>query len=452
MNKRALLLGNINYTKPLTKVTSAINDVKALKYKLNQLQFDINEYIDIAKNEISEETKAFIDEAPCDSTNIIYFSGHGFQLHGVNYIVPIDFGTNYPSRGIKESACSLDEIMLYTQDKQANFLFIIDACRDNILKEINQNYADMKVYPNVYIAFATQFNETASYVPNGFSFFTKVLCDNILTPNISIDELFQQVRNELYKSYGKQLSNTVNGLLKKIILNSIIKADNLDYEIYNFVETFGEKYNEKFGYFAGEIELFIDTSQKYDVSLLDVMYKYGKVSNKVYNTKSLEENESKWITFKYLISMGLIESNYVWSYRGRKVRMGEIPPLPNSMQKLTPIIGKEIDVKINLEVQSNGILVKSNLPNGFILQANVDDLIFSRSEIVADGKCFFKFNRENINTGEYRISLSSPVVNVMAQINKYEVGVRGRNLCGPNISFDEIWGNSIEFKDVFIIN
>lgn len=452
MKKRALLFGNVNYAQPFTKVTSATNDVKALQYKLNQLQFDVSEYHNCSKNEIWERTKAFIDEAPCDCTNIIYFSGHGFQLNGINYIAPTDFGSNYLITGIGESACSLDEMMLYTKTKESNFIFIIDACRDNILKGVNQNYADMKIYPNVYIAFATQFNETASYVPNGFSFFTKALCDNILTPNISIDELFRQIRNDLYKSYGSQLSNAVDGLLKKVTLNPINQTENLDYEIYNFVEEFGEKYNEKFGYFAGEIELFIDTSQRYNVSLLEVMYRYEKISSEMCKLQPLEEDESKWVTFKYLISMGLKESNYSWSYRGRKVRIGEIPPLPYTMQKLTPIAGKEIDVSIGFKVQDNGILVKTNLPNGFILQATVDDLIFSGSETVIDKNCYFKFNKENPNKGEYKISLSSPVVNVMTEVNKDVVGIRGRNLCGSCVSFDEIWGNTIEFKGTFTIS
>lgn len=451
MEKRALLLGNINYTHPISKVTSAINDVKALQYKLKQLRFDTNEFIDCTKEEIMKRTKNFIEQAPCDCINIIYFSGHGFQLNGINYIVPIDMGTNYLIKGIKESACSLDEMMLFTKNKDAKFVFIIDACRDNILKGTTQNYSDMKIYPNVYIAFATQFNETASYTPNGFSFFTKALCDNILVPNISIDCLFQQVKNDLYKSYGSQLSNTINGLLKDVVLNTIIQTENLDYEIYNFVEIFGEKYNEKFGYFAGEIELFIDTSQKYDISLLDVIYKYDKVSKEICNLHPLEENESKWVTFKYLISMGLKETNYSWSYRGRKVRIGEIPPLPNSMQNLEPIAGKEIDVKIHFEVQDNGILVRTNLPNGFILQVTVDDLIFSGSENVIGGKCYFKFNKENPKNGEYKISIASPVVNVMDKVDKETVGLRGRNLCGSCISFDEIWGNTVEFKDTFIL-
>lgn len=440
IKKRALLIGNLTYIPPITKVTSAVNDVKAIRYKLNQLDFDGCEYFDCTKTDILEKTKTFIDEAPCDSINIVYFSGHGFQLNGENYIVPVDFSNT-------RNACSLDEILSLTGGKEASFIFIIDACRDDISKGTSRNYTDMKIYPNVYIAHATQFNETASYQDNGYSFFTRTICDVILTPNITIDELFQQVRNDLYNNYGSQLSSTINGLLlkKKVVLNPIIQTDNLDVKIYNFIEKYGQRYNEEFGYFAGEIELTIDASQKFDISLLDVMYKYQKISSKIYKQELLEESVMKRIMFKYLLSSGLKAENYSWSYKGRMIRLGEIPPPPPSMQKLKPVPGREIDVLINIVVLNDGILVNTNLPNGFILHAKVDDDLAFFSSTVVEGKCFFQLNAEHSNK-ESKVTITSPTVNVMSEVAKEKVGLKGRNLVGEFVTYDEIWGNTIYFE------
>jgi hypothetical protein len=440
--KNALLIGNENYYGAISKITAAKNDLKVMEHKLSQIKFDLIIQSDLKKQEILDNIKTFINAAECDSINIIYFSGHGFQYQGTNYIVPIDFIVS----DARNSGCSLDEIISFTISKQAQFIFIVDACRDNIDSSLSLNYSDMKGYPNVFIAFATQFNLTASYTPNDVSFFTKAICNNILIPNIAIQELFLRIRTELFNTKGSQLSNTIDCLLKPLVLNEIICTDKTDEKIYDFVEQYGERYNEKHGYFAGEIELFIDASQIFDIGILDIMYRYTKVSSKKYSQKILDEDVHKWIDLKYLISMGLKEIRYNWYFKGRRVRMGEIPLLPLSMEKPLPVPGKEIQVQFDVKLKQNEVQVKTTLPDGYILSLSIENLVYSMSETVENNKCTFNLDNSAIKDAIYKVILTSPIINVMPKLDKSVVGESARNLVGEFVEFDEIYGNTINYS------
>lgn len=443
MDKNALLIGNENYPHGIPRITAAQNDIKLMEHKLSILNFNIKKYLDLSKSDIICGVQKLIDSAACDSLNIIYFSGHGFQLGGTNYIVPADFNIKNPSF----SSCSLDELISLTRYKEASYIFLIDACRDNIDPSFNKNYGEMQSYPNVFLAYATAFNNVASYIPKDVSFFTKAICNYLLTPNISVQELFVQIRTELYNSYGGQISNTIDCLKSPLIINEIMEKSMNDEKIYDFVERFGEEYNEKYDYHAGEIELFIDASQLFNKGLLDVMYSYDRVSKDRCKMEVLDEARFKWVTFKYLLTIGLQEEKYSWNFRGRKLRLGELPPLPQEMEELTPISGKGLNVDIDIDYNNSRIIARSNLPDGFLLNINISDLIHSQSSIVKNGICKFDFKQAPVKHHEYTVIITSPTVNVMKELdNKDIVGEKGRNLIGKHVEHDEIFGNMIKYS------
>lgn len=66
--------------------------------------------------------------------------------------------------------------------------------------------------------------------------FTKAICDEILEPNIDVDELFTRVRRTVYSKYQVQIPASVNALLNKIILHKQLSYTNSDVEVYKFVK------------------------------------------------------------------------------------------------------------------------------------------------------------------------------------------------------------------------
>ena len=106
---------------------------------------------------------------------------------------------------------------------------------------------------DVYIAYGTQFQHTSIGISNEMSPFTKAICDEILEPNIDVDELFTRVRRTVYSKYQVQIPASVNALLNKIILHKQLNYTNFDEEVYKFVKKYADDYNNKYGYFHGEM-------------------------------------------------------------------------------------------------------------------------------------------------------------------------------------------------------
>lgn len=98
MEKRAILFGMFHYTNNRSisadELPSTAFDVMILEKKLKQLQFKTSSYIDLGLKDVEQKILEFATTAPCDSLNVIYFSGHGGHSKGENYLYPVDFGIN----------------------------------------------------------------------------------------------------------------------------------------------------------------------------------------------------------------------------------------------------------------------------------------------------------------------------------------------------------------------
>jgi len=443
MKNRALLIGVQDYLSPITNVTSAKNDLEALKYKLNQLTFDVEVIFNCTYDDIQCSITKFLNSAPCDSINVIYFTGHGFHYKGVNYLAPSDFEIG---KSIKNNGYKIDNIINQSH-KKITKIIIIDACRNNFANSYSGDFtATFSLPQDTYIAYATKFGAVASYTRFGLSYFTESICNNILAPNLSVNELFEVVRYELNMKGYPQISNCMSGLRKRTVLNKKVATNKIEQDIYNYIEENGNKYEKTSGYVAGEYEIFIDASQKFEIPLLDVYYKYSKIQSQKYHTDILSEAENKLNTFFIMknseyFSMG---SNHTWFYKERKIRMGEILPLPKSMEQLKPVECKDIVVNVGCEIKNKLLIVSTNLPNGFILYLNTDKAKSFISGEVNDNKCIFQIEE---NTS--KIIISSPITSIMENLDKNIVGEKGRNLVGNLVKFDPIFGNKISwFKDI----
>ena len=90
MKKRAILFGMFHYNRS-TSITandlpSTEIDVKTVEKRLKQLQFETVSYMDFCLKNMEQKITEFADAAPCDSLNVVYFSGHGGHSKGENYL------------------------------------------------------------------------------------------------------------------------------------------------------------------------------------------------------------------------------------------------------------------------------------------------------------------------------------------------------------------------------
>ena len=447
MKKNAILFSASNYEKSslirADDLPGVKYDIHAMHKRLIQIGFEVKQIENVSKDQIIPALEDNASNSPCDAIHIVYFTGHGGHSNGNNYIYPIDFASRFDtSKDIETSAMNIRDIISIYKGK-GRLILILDACRSDF-ESSKGYYSEITAAEDVYIAYGTQFQHTSIGISNQMSPFTKAICDEILEPNIDVDELFTRVRRNVYSKYQVQIPASVNALLNKIILHKQLSYTNFDEEVYKFVKKYADDYNNKYGYFHGDDLIFIDAAQYFNISFLDAVWKFRKVDNKVYTDRGakiplLPEDESKFVTFHGLFrgkEYFTCDENHTWYYNGRQIRMGEIPPLPASMQPEAPELGKELYVTFDIQKYDDSIIITTNLPDNYILLVKSNLSKNSDRKTVTNGSIMLK-NAQNISS----ITIGSAFITDSSV--KKQLGTKARNLIGEYVKYDPICGNQI---------
>lgn len=448
MQKNAVLFSAGNYLPSRSiraaDLTGAQYDIAAMKKRLIQLGFAVQSFENIHKADYFPALHSIADNSPNDAVQIVYFTGHGGHYNGKNYVYPSDFGAKFDvSHDMDDAALNIQEIISIFKGK-GRLVLILDACRADIGFSKGY-YSEMTTSENVYIAYATMFEQLSKGPKNSVSWFTEAICDEILTPDIDLDTMFTRVRQNIITKHKIQIPSSVNTLMGTIVLNPQLTYDDDDEKVHDFVEKYGDQYNEKYGYFQGDDLIFIDAAQYFGIGLLDAIWKFRKVDNKIYTDRGvklpqLSEAESKMVTFLGF-SRGkryfYCDEFHTWYYNGRQIRMGEIPPLPASMQQKMPEQGKEISVEFQAYKDGDRIIIETNLPDGcsFLLRCNT--VKHSLSVTVSGGVIQID------SAGEVEQIIIDEAVVGAGGNTKLILGEKNRNLVGEVVKYHPIHGNVI---------
>lgn len=450
MRKDAILfsageyLNSRTFPKPSCDLSGVEFDILAIEKRLKQIGFDVTKKENVNKSEYIPALQQCADKSPSDAIHIVYFSGHGGHSEGKNFIYPSDFTAQYDiTNDIEKAGINIEDIISVFKGK-GRLILILDACRKDF--GVSRGYfSEMTTAENVYIAYGTMFQDESTGVNGGLSWFTEAICDEILTPNIDVDTLFTRVRRNIFTKYYIQIPPSVNALLDKVILHSEYTYDDTDKQVYDFIQKYGDEYMDKYGYFHGDDLIFIDAAQYFDIGLLDAIWKFKKVDNKIFKDKGVKVPELPEAETKLISFLGFTKSkkffsfdeNHTWYYNGRQIRMGEIPPLPPSMQPKLPEKGKEYYVEFDAKKEGNSIIITTNLPEQSEVLVQDDQKRYSQKIAVSNGKIEIK-NAAKIS----KIIIKSSVFTADTDIQKI-FGDECRNLVGKYIKYHPIHGNQI---------
>ena len=454
MRKNAVLFSAGEYQnsktfpKPTCDLSGVKFDVLAIEKRLKQIGFDVIKKENAKKSEYIPALQQCVDKSPSDAIHIVYFSGHGGHSNGKNFIYPSDFTAQYDAtKDIEAASVNIKDIISVFKVK-GRLILILDACRKDF--GVSKGYfSEMTSAENVYIAYGTMFEDAATGVNDGLSWFTEAICDEILTPNIDVDTLFTRVRQNIFTKHYVQIPSSVNALLDKVVLHPESDYDTKDKEVYDFVEKYADEYTDKYGYFHGDDLIFIDAAQYFDISLLDAIWMFRIVSDNIYSVKGvklpvLPEAETKLVSFlSFNRSKQFFECDdisHTWYYNGRQIRMGEIPPLPPSMQPELPEQGKELIVQFSIKKENKTIVIETNLPEKCEIFINHDKVKCSQKYMVNSGKIVIE-DGDDIT----QIIIDSGVFSSDEKIQSL-LGKKCRNLAGTFVKYHPIQGNHIYYK------
>ena len=240
----ALVIGNANYEKGELK--NPVNDARLIASTLDSLDFDVILKENLAtKRDMTAAIREFGSKRSEYDVAFVYYAGHGIQVDDENFLLPTKevFEEEFD---VMDYGVSVQSIMRYleAQTNEVNIL-ILDACRDNPY-ESNWNKTRSlkggglaKIPPPTgsLIAFSTDSGQTAPDGDGDNSVYTISLAKNMIIENISIDQLFRNVRQEvLLKTNQAQRPVEATQLVgKSFILNRTFSIYNSSLnEIINF--------------------------------------------------------------------------------------------------------------------------------------------------------------------------------------------------------------------------
>ncbi len=205
--RTALIIGNNAY--PEAPLANAVNDARDMRYALTRLGFDVSYLENAGKQQIEMAIRSFGTQlANRGGVGLFYYAGHGLQMDGINYMVPVDV-TITSATDVRYGCVGAELILGKMQDAGNDVnLVILDACRDNpFLPERSSagqgGLAEMTGPTGSLIAYATSPGSTAADGDEDNGLYTKHLLRNIYTPGLKVEEMFKMVRIGVVNESGR---------------------------------------------------------------------------------------------------------------------------------------------------------------------------------------------------------------------------------------------------------
>jgi len=204
----ALVIGNSAYQN-VARLGNPANDAAAITETLKGAGFDLVETRrDLKTSEMRRALRDFSDRARDADVAVVYYAGHGIEVDGTNYLVPVD-AVLERDIDIYDEAFALDRILVTIEPAKQLRLVILDACRDNpFAKTMKRTIGSRAVgrglakvepnSPNTLIAFASKAGSTASDGDSKNSPFTAALVRHIAKPGLDLRKAFGFVRDDVH--------------------------------------------------------------------------------------------------------------------------------------------------------------------------------------------------------------------------------------------------------------
>jgi uncharacterized caspase-like protein len=104
------------------------NDAHAIAKSLRDIGFTVSEGLDLDRDTMQTTIHDFLREAARSQVAVVYYAGHGVQVDGRNYLVPVDIQFQAGSR-MTDAMVDMDTIMAGLDDQILTNILILDACR-----------------------------------------------------------------------------------------------------------------------------------------------------------------------------------------------------------------------------------------------------------------------------------------------------------------------------------
>lgn len=196
----AIVIGNSNYQSArLQHLTNAVHDATQLSEGLKRLNFDVLTGLDLSSDGFAKLFDRAESKLASASAVVIFYAGHGVQLQGENYLLPVDTPDPETLERLTVGAVRLNDVIARFSNRERQTFIFLDACRNNPVGKgasMMDGLAQVEVGENTFVAFATQPGNITADGSGDNSPFTTALLRNVEIPGLSISDMMIRVRNE----------------------------------------------------------------------------------------------------------------------------------------------------------------------------------------------------------------------------------------------------------------
>jgi len=208
-SRLALVIGQSAY-RSVTPLPNPANDAKAMTQLLAEAGFDVTSAADLSQKDLNREVGDFaakIASKGPDTVALVFYAGHGLQVDGENYLVPVDVDPRREA-DIPLQAVRLNDLLNTLNSVPSRMrILLLDACRNNPFPALNQStgrglaLVDTKSgAPGTFLSYSTSPGAEAEDGSGANSPYTAALLQAAREPGLPIEEAFKRVRVAVNKA------------------------------------------------------------------------------------------------------------------------------------------------------------------------------------------------------------------------------------------------------------
>ena len=234
----ALVIGNSAYRNAGT-LNNPRHDADVIAASLRAIGFDsVTVANDATREKLNDALRVFAREAEKADWAVVYYSGHGMEVNGTNYLIPVD-ARIATDRDAAAEAVSLDRVMAAADGARKLKLIVLDACRNNPFtpqmrrtaspdaaaaasatavgivgaRSVGRGLGAVTVSGATLVVYAAKHGQTALDGEGSNSPFAVAMVQRLATPNVEINKLFRLVRDDVMEATaGRQEPYTYGSL------------------------------------------------------------------------------------------------------------------------------------------------------------------------------------------------------------------------------------------------
>ncbi len=227
--RTALVIGNGTYTSSPLK--NPPNDATDMAKALSNVGFTVEHGVDLTQRQMKAMIREFGQKLKAGGQGLFYFAGHGIQLRGRNYLIPVD--AEITSEADVEDQGVDANLIMGLMDEAGNGLnvVILDACRNNpfarSFRSAGNGLAQVEAPTGTLVAYATAPGKVARDGTGRNGAYTSELLKQMRVPGLPIEEVMKRVRANLKQlTNGEQIPWESSSLVGNFYLNKAAGASN----------------------------------------------------------------------------------------------------------------------------------------------------------------------------------------------------------------------------------